>query len=131
MFVFLSSTISRAWHAARWQLADSCFPRCLLGKADTSRAARSMRPDLARFKGRQTAFLGECRHRCRRFVGRTRKARLTSAGMPWLQISSDSTSYKLYYVNYEIWLDLPAWARASPLSYFLSALFPSFCCASS
>ena len=37
--------------------------------------------------------------RCRRFVGRTRKARLTSAGMPWLQISSDSASYKLYYVN--------------------------------
>src|SRR6266513_3744614 len=33
------------------------------GNADTSRDARSIRPDLARFKrkGRQTAFLGECR----------------------------------------------------------------------
>src|SRR2546421_5339493 len=37
-------------------------------------------------------------------------------------VADFSGSYKLYYVNYEIWLDLPAWARASPLSYFLSAL---------
>src|SRR5204863_372259 len=50
--------------------------------------------------------------RCRRFVGRTRKDRLASAGMPWLQISSESASYKLYYVTYEICNQgIPAEAR--------------------
>jgi hypothetical protein len=55
------------------------------------------------------------------------------------QIPFDNASYKLYYVNYEIGLkstpapthQKQAGSRLLPLSYFLSAIFPDFCWASS
>ena len=59
--------------------------------------------------------------------------------MPEPQILLDGASYKLYYVNYEIGLNLllpphpqkQAGSGLLPLSYFLSAVFTDFCCANS
>ena len=59
--------------------------------------------------------------------GGRERTRLTSAEIPWLQISSDSASYKLYYVNYKIWLDLLA-CLGHVLALFLLLVgdFPKF-----
>ena len=126
---FASITISRAWHAARWQLPDLAsgerghLARCpqhppgpgtIQAQGAPDSLSRGMSSDVAGSSGgrERPAWLPQECPGCR-FPLRVRP-------ISYIMLTMKSG-----------WIYLPAWARASPLSYFLSAIFPSFCCASS
>src|ERR1700682_6422316 len=103
---------------------------------DQSAILRRIRRNAAQFRDRLAHPPRHPEENPQKDVTLVRLSQISPESRKKPQIPLDNASYKLYYVNYEIGLSprpfqTPARSHSSPLSYFLSAVFPDFCWASS